>query len=225
MKTIKQSVRRRRAATDPIERANRKDDDVFIREHLCPRYISTPTWAEWTNPKTQDKFSLSLNRSGNMSGEDLDACFRLVEETSRADYESSARGWKPSKKLAEMRSPEMRYITVKDITGSVRGFTSLMPTYEEGEPVLYCYEIHLKPELQGTGLGKMLMGLLESVAAHTPPIKKVMLTCFLNNQRALTFYHKSGFKKDEISPVPRKLRFGKEVVPDYAILSKVVNSC
>ena len=33
--------------------------------------------------------------------------------------------------------------------GSIRGFTSLMPTWEEGEPVVYCYEIHLKPEMRG----------------------------------------------------------------------------
>lgn len=51
-----------------------------------------------------------------------------------------------------MKSPEMRYIIVRDAAaagGSIRGFTSLMPTWEEGEPVVYCYEIHLKPEMRG----------------------------------------------------------------------------
>lgn len=68
------------------------------------------------------------------------------------------------------------------------------------------------------------MGFLESVAANTPPIKKVMLTCFLSNQRALTFYTKSGFERDEISPGPRRLRFGKEFIPDYIIMSKIVSN-
>ncbi|XXH02997.1 hypothetical protein Hte_009387 [Hypoxylon texense] len=220
MKALKQSTKRRRATTNPIERANQKDDDTFVKEHLCP---STPAWTEWTSPKTQDNFSVSLIRSGNMTAEDLEACFKLVEETSKADYESSSVGWKPGKKITEMKSPGLRYIMVKDVAGSVRGFTSLMPTYEEGEPVVYCYEIHLKPELQGTGLGKVLMGFLESVAANTPPIKKVMLTCFLSNQRALSFYKKSGFEEDEISPEPRKLRFGKEFIPDYMIMSKPIS--
>ncbi|KAL7620610.1 hypothetical protein AAE478_009605 [Parahypoxylon ruwenzoriense] len=220
-KALKPSAKRRRAATNPIERANRKDDETFINEHLRP---SAPTWTEWTNPNTRDKFSLSLSGLGNLSAEDLGACYSLVEETSQAAYESSSTGWKPSKKLAEMKSPELRYIIVKNAVGSVRGFTSLMPTYEEGEPVVYCYEIHLKPELQATGLSKILMGFLESVAINTPPIKKVMLTCFLSNQRALSFYKKLGFEKDEISPEPRKLRFGKECVPDYVILSKVIAS-
>jgi RimJ/RimL family protein N-acetyltransferase len=73
-----------------------------------------------------------------------------------------------------------------------------------------------------TGLGKLLMGFQESVALHTPTIEKVMLTCFLNNKRGLAFYTKLGFLKDEISPEPRRLRFGKEFVPDYVILSKTV---
>ena len=77
------------------------------------------------------------------------ACFHLIEETSRADYENSANRWHPDKKLKEMRSPELRYVLVRDSTGAVRGFTSLMPTFEDGQPVVYCYEIHLKPDLQG----------------------------------------------------------------------------
>lgn len=84
-----------------------------------------------------------------MTREDLAACFDLIEQTSRPDYEPSSIGWKPGKKKAEMKSAELRYVLVKDANGVILGFTSLMPTFEEGEPVVYCYEIHLKPELQG----------------------------------------------------------------------------
>lgn len=66
------------------------------------------------------------------------------------------------------------------------------------------------------------MAYHESVAVNTPPIEKVMLTCFLSNENALKFYQKLGFVKDDVSPVPRKLRGGKIVDPDYVILSKVV---
>lgn len=48
-----------------------------------------------------------------------------------------------------MKSDGLRYILVKDGDGDLRAFTSLMPCFEEGEPVVYCYEIHLKPELRG----------------------------------------------------------------------------
>lgn len=84
-----------------------------------------------------------------MSLSDLKLCLGLIEETSRSHYEASSRGWNPRKKLIEMKEAEMRYIVVKDSAADVRGFTSLMPTYEEGEPVIYCYEIHLKPEMKG----------------------------------------------------------------------------
>lgn len=84
-----------------------------------------------------------------MSMSDLDACFHLIEETSRPDYEMSTRKWRPKDKRQEMQSEDLRYIVVKDGAGAVRGFTSLMPTHEEGQSVVYCYEIHLKPDLRG----------------------------------------------------------------------------
>lgn len=78
----------------------------------------------------------------------MEACFALIEETSRSDYENSTKKWRPRDKKKEMKSEDLRYILVKDSQGAVRGFTSLMPTHEEGQPVVYCYEIHLGPELQ-----------------------------------------------------------------------------
>ncbi|KAI0400762.1 acyl-CoA N-acyltransferase [Xylaria palmicola] len=223
-KTQQQSAKRKRAATDPIDEVNQKSDDQFVKDHLRPSDLS---WTSWTHPASRATYSLALAGAGRLSGADLDACYRLVEETSRADYEASTTGWRPAKKRAEMRSADLRYVLVRDAAGegaAVRGFASLMPTYEEGEPVLYCYEIHLRPELQGTGLGRSLMALLESTAAHTPPIQKVMLTCFLSNAKALGFYESLGFAPDAISPVPRRLRYGRKFVPDYVIMSKTVES-
>lgn len=75
-----------------------------------------------------------------------------------------------------------------------------------------------------TGLGSLLMSFLESIASRTPTVEKVMLTCFLSNPKALAFYKSSGFAEDPISPVPRKLRYGREFVPDYVIMSKKVES-
>jgi hypothetical protein len=84
-----------------------------------------------------------------MRDDELEACFDLVDETSGEDYRNSSLGWHPAMKRREMRSPDLRYILVKDGDGKINGFTSLMPTFENHEPVVYCYEIHLKPELQG----------------------------------------------------------------------------
>ncbi|KAH8682758.1 acyl-CoA N-acyltransferase [Xylariales sp. PMI_506] len=214
--TFSKRKRKAVAITNPIEEANSKSDEQFVQQNLQPSI----NWATWVHPRSQQQYSLSLVRAGNMNAKDLAMCFGLIEETSKEHYESSSRGWKPRGKMTEMKSNELRYILVKDYDGNICGFTSLMPTFEEGQPVIYCYEIHLKAEVQGTGLGKHLMGFQESVAAHTPDVNKVMLTCFLKNENALAFYRKLGFEKDSISPEPRKLRFGKEFIPDYIIMSK-----
>lgn len=68
------------------------------------------------------------------------------------------------------------------------------------------------------------MNLHSTVAANLPPVTKVMLTCFLSNRSGLDFYEKLGFEKDDISPGPRKLRYGKTFTPDYVIMSKTIRS-
>lgn len=213
--------KRARAPTSPIELANRKTDERFIADYLTSG--SSPWVTEWTPPQTNEQHTLTLTCPARLAPDDLQACFSLIEETSRSDYENSAGKWHPTKKLQEMKSSELRYILVRDTkTNTIHGFISLMPTYEEGQPVVYCYEIHLKPELQGTGLGTLLMSFLSTVAENIPPITKVMLTCFVSNQRGLNFYRKLGFETDDISPVSRTLRSRTVFTPDYVIMSKRV---
>lgn len=184
-----------------------------------------------------------------MTHDELQACYDLVEKTSGDDYRASADGWHPKKKMVEMKSAELRYILVRDENNDLRGFTSLMPTWEDGEPVVYCYEIHLEDELHGyvvacraidrpnhhvpflraltglsssTGLAVLLMGFQEAIAQSIPIVEKVMLTCFKSNTKALAFYRKLGFVKDALSPDERRLRGGKVFVPDYLIMSRIV---
>lgn len=78
----------------------------------------------------------------------MDACFRLVELTSSDDYKKSRGGWKPKAKKKEMRLLDLIYILVKH-EDQIEGFCSFMPTTEDDYFVIYCYEIHLTPSLQG----------------------------------------------------------------------------
>jgi len=94
-----------------------------------------------------------------------------------------------------------------------------MVTYEDGYEVIYCYEIHLSPHLQGCGIGKHLMGIMEEVGKKVL-LEKAMLTVFLENGGALKFYERVGYEEDDYSPQPRKLRNGVIKKPDYVILSK-----
>jgi hypothetical protein len=91
---------------------------------------------------------LSFKQAGELTAEEEEECFALVDKTSGPDYRSSSVGWHPAAKRKEMKSPELRYILVLDEEGCVKGFTSMMPTFEYGDPVVYCYEIHLEEELQ-----------------------------------------------------------------------------
>ena len=170
------SKKRRRADVNPIEQTNRKTDEHFIADHLHPEYAllllpqppplspcpadrgaplqpTRPDWTRWTHPRTLQAYRLSLTGAGRLGAAGLEACYGLIERTSRADYEASSFGWKPAKKRAEMRSPELRYVLVHDDAaadgGRLVAFTSLMPTYEEGQPVVYCYEVHLQEDLRG----------------------------------------------------------------------------
>ncbi|KAI3557801.1 acetyltransferase [Colletotrichum abscissum] len=205
---------------------------------------ASPEWTKWTHPKSGTSYTLSLKSPAQLAQSELKACFDLIDYTSGADYRASKDGWRPAHKMREMKSEGLRYILVKksgssapdaatagndesEVCGNaaedkICGFTSLMPTFEEGEAVVYCYEIHLLEELRGTGVGRTLMDYLVKVAESIPIIEKVMLTCFIANADARAFYEKLGFEIDALSPVERKLRFGKVFVPDYVIMSKRV---
>ncbi|KAL8732103.1 MAG: hypothetical protein Q9181_004081 [Wetmoreana brouardii] len=139
-------------------------------------------------------------------------------------YASSSIGWSPAKKRKEMKLPDLRYLllistSAQDLGSRIEGFLSFMLTYEDGKEVVYCYELHLSPHLQGQGIGSHLMDLIEK-AGRNAEVEKSMLTVFVENHAALAFYKKLGYAKDEYSPEPRKMRNGTVKMPTYIILSK-----
>ncbi|KAK4952909.1 N alpha-acetyl-transferase [Elasticomyces elasticus] len=106
-------------------------------------------------------------------------------------------------------------------TKRVVGFLSFMLTHEGGLPVLYIYEIHLRPELHGLGIGTHLLMLAHSIAENVG-LEKTMLTVFRSNTRGRALYEKCGFAEDECSPKKIYLRGGKVKKADYVIMSKTV---
>lgn len=174
------------------------------------------------HPKSGDEYRISLDTSSTVTRIDLDACFNLIASTSADTYKSSSIGWSPSKKRREMRLPDLRYLLVKPKSDSpLEAFLSFMLTYEDGYEVIYCYEIHLSPHLQRSGLGKHLMQIMEGVG-KAAELEKSMMTVFTGNQDALSFYETLGYEVDDYSPQPRQLRNGVVKKPDYVILSKTL---
>ena len=148
------------------------------------------------------------------------ACLDLIENTSAANYKTSSMGWSRARKSKEMRLPDLRYVLLmRPLSEEIVGFMSFMLTFEDGFEVIYLYEIHLDPSLQGCGIGKQLFGLFEG-AGKRAQVRKAMLTVFKANEGALRFYEKLGFEEDDFSPRPWKLRNGVVKEPDYVILSK-----
>jgi ribosomal protein S18 acetylase RimI-like enzyme len=106
--------------------------------------------------------------------------------------------------------------------GPILAFLSMMPTVEDGTDVLYLYEIHLSPQLRGSGLGSFLMSRFEGAAEAIHGVEKTMLTVFTSNEKAVEFYQKRGYEVDPFSPEPRKTRSGRGEEGGYVILSKTV---
>ena len=154
------------------------------------------------------------------SADVIDQCFQLVELTSAEDYRKSEMGWSPGKKRKEMQLPDLKYMVLQSSQDlHVQGFISFMVTYEDGHEVLYVYEFHLTPQLQGKGLGRKLMEVAEQVGRNVG-LEKVMLTVFRSNTAAVGMYAKLGYSVDEYSPQPKILRNGAIKESSYVILSK-----
>lgn len=94
-----------------------------------------------------------------------------------------------------------------------------MFTHEDGQPVVYVYEIHVSKRVRGCGLGKHLLGMVEDMG-RSVGVNKSMLTVFRSNQKTIDWYHHLGYVVDEYSPADKVLRGGKIKQSDYLILSK-----
>lgn len=119
--------------------------------------------------------------------------------------------WNPSEKKLELFDPSSRFIIIYpeggDFTDLI-AFTMFRFEKEDdakGRPqnVLYCYEAQVDPRYQGNGLGAILVSCLIKLA-NGWHMRKVMLTVFSENQRAIRFYQREGFTEDEISPDDEK---------------------
>lgn len=84
--------------------------------------------------------------------------------------------------------------------GPMVGFVHYRFTLEEEVPVLYVYELQLEPSVQGKGLGKFLMQLIELIARKNR-MGAVVLTVQKANFLAMSFYiSKLRYNVSTISP-------------------------
>ncbi|KAK6428778.1 hypothetical protein LTR95_015077 [Oleoguttula sp. CCFEE 5521] len=219
-----------RSAQQLVVDLNAQDAETFQSSYIPSLSLKYTPRA----PNDGQEYRLAFKESADLETPELNACFDLIETTSRADYEPSSFGWYPNRKRSEMMEDDMRYLLVRRqfasptiekhgktrIDTSIEGFLSFQICHDSMPlvPVLYIYEIHLAGSLRGLGLGAHLMQLAEDIAARIK-VEQVMLTVFVSNSKALGFYQSRGYAVDACSPEDRKTR-NKLVKTDHSIMSR-----
>ncbi|KAL7285177.1 hypothetical protein PYCCODRAFT_1466974 [Trametes coccinea BRFM310] len=157
----------------------------------------------------------------------------------RALTEASSFGWNPSKKKKELFHRSARYILVyagqlgpqDEDTPAPAAFSTFRFERDQGEDLLYCYELQVAEAFRSGGLGRFLVDKLTAIG-KTYHMEKVMLTVLKNNETARRFYERTGFTLDPSSPDyassseeadPSRIGVDEyEERCDYEILSKVL---
>ncbi|KAK7104742.1 N-alpha-acetyltransferase 40-like [Littorina saxatilis] len=126
--------------------------------------------------------------------------FDLTKRNMQSLYEQSDWGWSDRDKREEMTDSRAWYLLARTPEGKPVAFSHFRFDMEEGDEVLYCYEIQLEKEVRRKGLGKFMMQILE-LMAHRYGMIKVILTAFKHNPDAQKFFReKLKYEVDEISP-------------------------
>lgn len=125
------------------------------------------------------------------------------------------RNWKDNKR-AEMMENGLVYLCLYS-DKSLAAFASYMKVEEEGLDLLYLYEIQVDERFRATGLGTYLLNAFHRVA-DSLRLDGTGLTVFSDNQKALNWYLRMGYKVAPFSPQDRKLRRGNTIKPAYYIL-------
>ena len=181
------------------------------------------------NVATIQYIASPLSLSSNM----LEQCLELFEINMGEMYKQSKWGLDMEAKRKELEHKDARFLVVlssdtsiessnlvsADVEHKVLGFAHFRYEPDDEDhpkiPTTYLYELQVHPTVQGHGLGKKLMTLIELISIKLQ-IKKILLTVFHMNKGAMSFYKRNKYDIDECSP--SNFEGGEDC--DYEILSK-----
>ena len=163
-------------------------------------------WSEF-NSETGLSARIVCKQSKDLTEEEFQWISDLTELNMKDHYEKSDNGWNKKQKEKEFRHETARFLFVYPKTSPDDKVSNAMAFVhfrfelddEQKHPVVYCYEIQVKPEFQSKGLGKHLMLVLQEIATRFK-MYKVMLTCFKHNTSTMSWYHKLGYTPDVCDP-------------------------
>ena len=198
-------VQRRRAALEERLRAPRALQDCG---------------AGFLQPALLRVGDLEISFEPTLSKPDLAACFDILEDNMKEQYEVNPWGWDPKMKRAELANDEARFVLVRDAENCIQAFAHFRFEVDDDDAperaVLYVRELQVAEARRGSGIGRRVMGLLQLVGAKLE-LDCVLLTVFESNKGALAFYEaklKYGLDRDDPS------LFGREEC--YRLLSRAL---
>ncbi|KAL6310012.1 acyl-CoA N-acyltransferase [Sparassis latifolia] len=156
-------------------------------------------------------FHCELVAASELSREDRDTVWRLLEGNMRDLALTSSLGWNESAKQDETFHALSRFILVRKINDENEGigsrdsrnplvaFTMFRFEHEYKEDIIYCYEMQVCETERRHGLGRHLVHQLASMG-KTWRMEKIILTVLKANPDARQFYAKMGFELDPTSP-------------------------
>ncbi|KAL7026987.1 hypothetical protein ACKWTF_005257 [Chironomus riparius] len=153
-------------------------------------------------------FKISFMKIKDIPKEIINELLELIESNVGNYFKSSKLGWNERKKMRDLKSKNACYLIIKD-EDLLAGFSMFKFEMDFDRAVLYCYELQIKEEYQGKGLGRHLMRCMEELA-KIHDMECIVLTALANNEEAMRFYENCGFILDKTDPQ----------VKDYKILSK-----
>ncbi len=127
---------------------------------------------------------LEISFEPTLSKPDLAACFDILEDNMKEQYEVNPWGWDPKMKRAELANDEARFVVVRDNDRVVAFAHFRFELDDDDAPeraVLYVRELQVAEARRGSGIGRRVMGLLQLVGAGLA-LECVMLTVFESNK-------------------------------------------
>ncbi|KAI0639762.1 acyl-CoA N-acyltransferase [Trametes polyzona] len=185
------------------------------------------------------KFVIRVSYAPSLSHGERQAVWDLWETNMRAMVEPSSFGWNPNEKRKELFHRHARFILVygssdaqePTVPTSLAAFSMFRFEQDEGEDVIYCYELQVSQPYRSSGLGRFLVEKLTAIGKHWK-MSKLMLTVLKSNTAARRFYQETGFEVDPSSPEYEPTSEDDVWVDedgsdtetyDYEILSKALN--
>lgn len=96
--------------------------------------------------------------------------------------------WDEQEKKREIRHPHQRYlIAANERSGERLAYLSYRWDVEEGQPVMYVYELYVEHRVRGKRVAYALMKVAEELCRKLS-VACIMLTVFCENQPAMALY-------------------------------------